>query len=316
MAEPSFNFKPYKATNFFSAFNLPTTSATKSLFGNTTSKNGIFSTIGSPSGISSFFNTSSNDIGVKSVWGRVVAYLLAILIIVFAILLFVHFFITPVFQLKPGGSGIIPVPGFDDGKLYWNKGDSVTILNKNTQISDITCNYSLTMDIFIENPLQFSKQPRILFDRGALRKGVPTDDTILGMYEYYNLAVALLPDVNDLLISTQNKDNNMENILIPNVPVQEPFRLGIVLMTNAMEVYINGHLMKTRTFVNEPKHSIGDINGPTGINTNTVKVRNLKIWPRVITTSEIRNVNPSLASLKEFNASSMSVTTSNICNAK
>ena len=43
-------------------------------------------------------------------------------------------------------------------------------------------------------------------------------DTLLGMLVNYNLAIALLADTNDMLVSVLNKDNNMENVIIPNNP--------------------------------------------------------------------------------------------------
>ena len=51
----------------------------------------------------------------------------------------------------------------------------------------------------------------------------------------------------------------MENIVVPNVPVQQPFRLSMVVMEQALEVYINGKLIKTRAFSAPPKDVKGDI---------------------------------------------------------
>lgn len=326
MSGVNFKFKPYNPNNFWSTFGLPTTAPAKSIFGNTssgTSKNGIMSFFGKPSSsgviqdskskfdISSIFKGDTKTLATTQfTWGKVFAYLLAIIIVLFAILIFVHFFITPVFKFKPGGSGLIRVPGFDDGKLFW-KDDSTLIPNKNTTISDMNCNYSLIMDIFIENPLQFSTRPRVLFDRGGMKKAQPSnEDTLMSIYTNYNLVVALEPNVNDLIVSTLNTTNNMESIIIPNVPVQEPFRLGIVLMSKMMEVYINGELMKTHTFNIDLKDSVGDISGPSGPDTNVFKVRNLKIWPRPLTTGEIRESTPEMTSLKGFNAGVMSSSSS------
>ncbi len=249
--------------------------------------------------------TTIKAIGSQSAGLRIASYLLAIFIVIMVILLFVHFMITPIFVLHPGDPGIIPVPGFDDGKLYWTSGQSGPIANKITPIHSSTFNYSLILDTFIENPLQFSQYPRILFSRGGLLKEKPTSDTLLGMYEHYNLVMGLLPDTNDLIVSVQNKDNNMENVIISNVPVQEPFRIGVIVMEKAMEVYINGHLSKTRSFSSPPRDVKGDILGPQGINANLAKVRNLKLWNRILKTTEIRYAKPPLSSTKQFDASQM-----------
>jgi hypothetical protein len=241
---------------------------------------------------------------------RILSYLLAIFIVILVILLFINYFITPIFRLRPGGPGIIPVPGFDDGKLFWNKSSPGQILNKDLPISSQTFGYTINLDIFVENPLQFSTSPRIFFSRGASRKERGSGDTLLSVLDNYNVTAALLPDTNDLIVSVLNKDNNMESVVIPNIPIQEPFRLGLVVMEQALEVYINGHLMKTRTFNAPPKDVKGDIYPAAGVEANAIKVRNLKIWARLLTVSEIRDASPALSTAKNFGAGPMPASTS------
>jgi hypothetical protein len=262
------------------------------------------------------FNRAITDIKTdinSSIWSnsiRIITYILSILVVLLVILLFIHFFIKPIFRLRPGAPGIIPVPGFDDGKLYWNKTNPGQILNSALPIEAIYADYSMTLDIFIENPLQFSTTPRVLLSRGAVRKERPEGDTLMGMFNYYNLVIGLLPDTNDLIVSTLNKNNNMENVIIPNIPIQEPFKLGVILMENALEVYMNGHLIKTRTFSVPLQHVTGDIYPSAGVEANMAKVRNLKIWPRILSTSEIRDSTPSLSSTKDFDAGQIPSSTS------
>ena len=250
-------------------------------------------------------NIGSAGAGTGSSIARILSYILAIFIVIMVILLFINYFITPIFRLRPGGPGIIPVPGFDDGKLFWNKNSAGQILNKNLPISSQSFSYTMNLDVFVQNPLQFSKQPRVFFSRGATKTETPTGDTLLGVLSNYNIVAGLLPDTNDLIVSVLNKDNNMESVVIPNIPIQEPFRLSMVVMEQALEVYINGHLMKTRSFGAPPKSVEGDIYPAAGIEANVVKVRNLKIWSRILTTSEIRQATPALSSAKNFGASPM-----------
>jgi hypothetical protein len=250
--------------------------------------------------------TNNSSAGAKpSSIGRILSYLLAIFIVIMVILLFIHFFITPIFKLRPGGPGIIPVPGFDDGKLFWNTSSAGQVLNSDTPISSQSFGYTINLDVFIENPLQFSQYPRIFFSRGATKKEKPSGDTILGILDNYNIAAALLSDTNDMIVSVLNTSNNMENIVIPNVPIQEPFRLTMVVMEQALEVYINGYLMRTRTFSAPPKDVKGDIYPATGLEANIVKDRNLKIWSRLLSVSEIREATPRLSTAKDFGATPM-----------
>jgi hypothetical protein len=254
-------------------------------------------------------NIGVTGAGTTSSFGRIFAYLLAIIIVILVILLFINFFITPIFKLRPGSPGIIPIPGLDDGKLFWNKTSPSQILNNDLPIASQTFGYTINLDVFVENPLQFSITPRVFFSRGGTLKEKPSGDTLLGVLDNYNIALALLPDTNDMIVSVLNKDNNMENVIISNVLVQEPFRLSIVVMEQAMEVYINGHLMKTRTFIAPPKDVKGDIYPAAGIEANIVKLRNLKIWPRLLTVSEIREASPKLSSSKNFGAAPMPTST-------
>jgi hypothetical protein len=246
---------------------------------------------------------------------RILAYVLAIFIVIMVILLFINYFITPIFRLRPGGPGIIPIPGLDDGKLFWSTTSPGMIENKNLPIAAQTFGYSVNLDIFVENPLQFSTSPRLFFSRGAVRKQRASGDTMLGALENYNLAAALLPDTNDLIVSVLNANNNMENVIVPNIPIQQPFRLSMIVMEQALEVYINGKLVKTRTFAAPPKDVKGDIFPSMGIESNAIKVHNLKIWARILTVSEIREATPKLSSAKDFGAGPMPSSTSCLSSA-
>ena len=240
-------------------------------------------------------NTGSSGAGKGSSIIQILSYIFAIFIVIMVILLFIHFFITPIFKLRPGSPGIIPIPGLDDGKLFWNKTNAGQIMNKDLPIVSQTFGYTMNLDVFVQNPLQFARHPRIFFSRGATRTETPSGDTLLGILSNYNIVAGLLPDTNDLIVSVLNKDNNMESIVIPNIPVQEPFRLTMVVMEQALEIYINGQLMRTRTFSAPPKSVEGDIYPAAGVEANIVKVKNLKIWARILTTSEIREAKPPLS---------------------
>jgi len=265
--------------------------------------------IGLTSGFGAISSNTSTTMGNYS--KQILSYLLAIGIIILIILIFVHFFITPIFSYQPGAPGIFVLPGLDDGVLFWNKTNTGLLPNNTLPIQNLSFAYSLNVDIFIQDPhVHFSAHPRVLFRRGGTVLASPTGNTLLGLLNNYNMACALLPDTNDLIVSVLNVDNNTENAIISNVPIQEPFRLGIVLMNHALEVYINGHLLKTRTFISPPKSVLGDIYPVSGIETNLVKLRNLKIWAKQLTSSEMRMATPSLATNSDFGSGPMSNTSS------
>ena len=153
--------------------------------------------------------------------------------------------------------------------------------------------------MFIENPIQISNNPRIIFTRG----GVPMTNsvkanTILSVLKTYNVAVALQSDTTDLIVSVLDTNTNSQDIIINNIPIQTPFRLGIVLMNTALEVYLNNKLVNTKTLLVPPKSVTGDIIPSSTL----VKMKNLKIWKRVLSTSEIIHATPNTTSASDFGA--------------
>ncbi len=254
---------------------------------------------------------SANAIGTPkmSIWVSVLGYVVAVAIILAVLLLFVHFTIRPIFQFTPGGSGIIPIPGFSDGKLFWKKATDVAPLTETSMgISKIPSqNWSYTLDIFVQNPTTLQTQNIPVFLReealtAALGGGTtPAPKT--------NAHVYLVPGTNDLIVGITNSMNNAEDVVLSNVPVQTPFRIGVVILDVAMEVYVNGRLMKTRTFDAPPGNFTGRFLPPQGSAADLVKVRNLQIWMRPLTAPEVRYAKPALMSASEFKHDTMAGST-------
>jgi hypothetical protein len=246
----------------------------------------------------SYYNTTGDS---TSSIKRILALVLAIIIVVIILLLFIDKYITPIFRLQPGSPGIVTIPWTDTGVLFW-KTNSDTIKNEATPIQNKFFDYSFIVDIFIENPIYFTNQPRILFSRGGLLIDDSTSrdrTTLLSVLKYYNIVVALLPDTTDMIVSVLNQNHIMENIIIPNITVQKPFRLGVVIMDKAFEVYIDGRLMKTRSYGAPLLDVRGDI---VAGSTNVAKLRTLKIWDRALIAPEIREAKPALTSADVFGA--------------
>ena len=254
-------------------------------------------------------------------WTGILGYGFAILLVIIIILLLVNYTITPIFRMFPGGKGIIPMPGGDDGgKVYWQPGKKVPAIlkDKDTNVAGIYQGWSFTLDFMIKNPMTgvTGNNPRLLFHRAGFppdapipvapipvptpTPGPPTpptpskNGTLLSVLSGYNVAIALLPNTTDMIVSVLNAKNNMENIILPNVPVQTPFRVGVIIMTNTMEVYMNGFLAKTRTMDAPPMTNVGNFTPPQGIDAELAKVGNLHLWPSEITSSQMRHASPSL----------------------
>ena len=105
----------------------------------------------------------------------------------------------------------------------------------------------------------------------------------------------------------------METAILPNIPVQEVFRLVVVIMERAMEVYLNGHLVRTVTFQAPPMDVKGDILPASGIEANIARYRNLKIWSRVLTTPEIRSSSPTMSTASDMGGGPIPTSSSSSC---
>jgi hypothetical protein len=229
-------------------------------------------------------------------WPAYIGYFFAIVAVIIVILLAIHFLITPIFQFTPGGPGIIPVPGTNDGTVYWSSFPMDSTIDK-TILGSISSNWSMSVDIFIEEP--FIPPTKA----GSTRVFIKRSSGLLG--DNYNMRIALLPNTTDLRVSLLNSSNNEEFIDITNIPVQTPFRLGVIILDRVMEVYINGRLYKTLALMAPPKSEAGGFTGPQGDMANMAKVKNLILWKRPITASEMRYAKPSLAQASEFKATGM-----------
>lgn len=233
--------------------------------------------------------TGVGGVSFVSIFG----WFIAVVVVVTVILLFVHFTLRPIFRLVPGGKGIIPIPGFSDGQVYWKPGTAVApLIESKLPASYPTQNWTFTVDIFVNNPTALVSAPAPIFSRRVYP--VPRHEGENGV------EVLLIPGSNDLLVTVTNANRNAETVLLSNVPVQTPFRLGVVILDVAMEVYVNGRLMKTRAFDAPPITYKGEFNPPQGEAASLVKLSNLHLWNRVLTPSEIRNAQPALVSSSVF----------------
>jgi hypothetical protein len=277
---------------------------TMDMFGLSPSSSSSYSSSGYTASSIDMFDTSTMG------WSGFIGYTIAILLVLLVLLAFIHYTITPIFQLQPGGPGYIRIPFMDSSEKYWPP-SSVPytvpdISNCAVNNAYLASNWSMSLDICIMNPQQRimvadKSAFRLIFNRGGSPPSTFTGDgSITSVWTGYNLAVGILKDTNDLLVSVMNGKGNPENIFIANVPTQQPFRLGVVVMDNAFEVYINGKLAKTRKLVTAiPALSSTAppplFQGPQGATMNQVaRVGNLLLWTQIVSPSVMKYATPAL----------------------
>jgi hypothetical protein len=247
------------------------------------------------------YNTYTTETGVNSGVIQYVYYFIALTIIILLVLVLVNYLIYPVFKTTPGGTGFIPIPGSDDSQLFWKaQQDIQSIRDTNTRLGSITQNWSYLLDIQVDNPTANTNTPRILFTRGdplVPFTGIYTDrDTILTIAPSFNTIVYLDRMTNDLNIAIQTTSNSasnasptIESITIPNIPVGKSIRLGVMVGSRVLEVYINGFLVRSKAFTNSVKAIVGELQPPSdAILSNTARVRNLRIIARPLIPAEFR----------------------------
>jgi len=120
-------------------------------------------------------------------------------------------------------------------------------------------------------------------------------DTILRLNPNFNLMIYLDRIKNDMFISTLTvnpknaADSYIETIDIANIPIRKAIRVGIMLGARVMEVYVNGYLVRSKTYTNPLRSVVGQFQPPSDdILSNTARVRNFRLWKRPLNPSEFR----------------------------
>ena len=234
-----------------------------------------------------------------SISSRVFYVLISIFVVVF-LLVAIHLFIYPF--LPSWAVGSIMTPGMNDEKVYWNtQGDKEPIIVKEQTISDIYYNYTFMFDIQVDNPTTRLGQHRVFLNRG---NPVTTNEATLNAYQNangegnirdlvsnFNFIVYFDKNSTDLHIATILKDNTISpQVVIRNFPIQKSVRIAVVLMQKAMEVYINGELYETKSFIKPIKDIKGIIYPPT-IDSGSApfgRLQNFRLWRRTLASTEIR----------------------------
>jgi hypothetical protein len=241
------------------------------------------------------------DTGLSSGFLQYLFYLIIILIIGLFILILVNYTLYPIFRTRPGDKGIIGLPGSDDSKLFWQDVDKLSSLKEiDTPLGGIFEDWSMLLDIQVDNPTANTNYPRILFTRGAVLQE-PTrpfsdNDTILTINPNFNVCLWLDRMTNDLNVSIQTTDGSstaqpyLDSVTIPNIPVGNCVRIGVMIGSRVLEVYVNGYLAKSKTFTKAIRASVGELQPPlSNILGSTARVMNLRVWPRPLSPSEFRS---------------------------
>lgn len=183
------------------------------------------------------------------------------LLVVFLVLLIIHYAITPVFSFTAGDGGSFPLANTSDGQLVWTKAPPLADLSGNVE-RILPYGFTIQQDIYMDNEASLSNRKRIFFYRSmrpiVVDNSKPED--LFVDYPESNLFMYLSPNTNDLVVTAVTVKRNGDYVFestptMLNVPIKEVIRVTVVFMAQVLEVYFNGKLQGTRTFRFTPRGS-------------------------------------------------------------
>lgn len=250
------------------------------------------------SSYSSFYSTSYDTTAV-SIFGVLYYGSLAVLVI-FLILVAVHFTMFPIFALTANDPGIIVVSGTSDRELAYTSSDNNTPVPANarnkklpkTTLPDI-CNYTIGVDVWVDDTKRVNhlepifyrdKKPVGLTDAST----VTTEASLASKYSSTNIIAWTTGDTKQLnvtLIGISEQKSMTTPLPTDN---KKWFRLTVVLADSFAEVYINGSLKSTINMPSGLKQIQNTDFYPPVIDGGGITIANMAMWPRLLSSKEIR----------------------------
>jgi hypothetical protein len=228
------------------------------------------------------------------------------LLVLFLILLLVHYTITPIFSFTAGDGGSLPLSNTTDGQLVWTKAPPLADISANV-MRILPHGFTIQQDIYIDNERTLSNRKRVFFYRSNTPIVVDSSqpENLTEQYPESNLFMYLSPNTNDLIVTAVTKKPSNELVFescptMLNVPIKEVFRLTVVFLPQVLEVYLNGKLHGTRTFRFIPLSSNAYFFSTPDAFRASVRAMNFKYWDRPLTAVEVSKSGPPLTDKSLF----------------
>jgi len=274
--------------------------------------------------------------------------LVILALIIFLVLLVVNFYVKPIFSFLPTNVVESSVAqSYANTTMYTSSpapSDTKMTFSPNIQTLNKE-NFTLTFDCFLNGTYLSTTVPRVLlyFDSNPVQiannndlrefNGNPNDETpklltsdnsdLLTKFQNTNFIVYADPVKNDMKVGVFTVDSNDSTkkyleiaSVIPNIPINQPFQITLVVGRTFIEVYKNKSLVNTYTIGSEaPKKTVDStlvnttilntssipssdygIFTPTSYIKDTIKIGNIQIYNGVLTSGQIRNLTPTLRS--------------------
>ncbi len=201
---------------------------------------------------------------------------------------------------------------------YWSPSGQYTnfIVDSDAPTDFTDSSYSLMMEIKLLNSRNYGSTEgpyRHIFHRGSdeLQKstvggailnacsgsgstaGLPK----FGLPKRLNPGIFLDPNTNDILVFVDTligNETSRESVRIQDLPLDTPFRLGVVLNGRVLEVYLNCKLEVTKVLTGVPKIVENVYYGLVGSAAAAAMVQNLSVWKSSLVADDMRTLCPAL----------------------
>jgi hypothetical protein len=231
----------------------------------------------------------------------ILKYVAGLIVFFVFLLTVINYTIYPIWKLRPGDKGLIPLPGSDDSVTVWTSKPYTTIPILKSPIGTTCTNWSGMLDIQIDNTFgvtSYSGIPRPLFWRGdsiTYPSGSVTNNPLItSLIPNFNICIYLDKDINNLYVATLLNDSTSNTPVliqspINNIPTRKPLRIGWMLGEKVLEVYLNGYLVKS-TLLPSSVLTLATPSFSNDVTTfsNVFQIQSLKLWNRPLSASEFR----------------------------
>lgn len=249
--------------------------------------------------------------GTTNSMGATIFSFAVALLIIFLILLIIHYAITPIFSFTAGDGGSFPLANTSDGQLVWTKAPPLADLSANV-MRILPHSFTIQQDIYMDNEMSLSNRKRVFFYRssGPLVIDPTQPENLIDQYPESNLFMYLSPNTNDLIVTAVTKQPNNDLTFesaptILNVPVKQVIRLTVVFLPQLLEVYLNGKLHGTHTFRYTPLSADTYFFSSPDAYRGSVRVMNFKYWDRPLSAVEVKLSGPPLTDKALFSPDEM-----------
>ena len=121
----------------------------------------------------------------------------------------------------------------------------------------------------------------------------PDGTTVFGLPNRMNPGIMADPVTNDMIVFVDTESGGefyRESVRIPDIPLDQPFTLTVVVMNNFLEVYVNCGLEVTKVLNGIPRRVEENWYGLAGQTPLPGLIQNLRLWETGLNVSDIRNL--------------------------